>query len=60
MKFCRDVGANFPVNEHTKVCSLHVEADTYSSGSRRRPDEKKLTSVTLSKLKRDAVPTKLF
>ena len=57
VKLHRDVGANLLVNEHTKVCSLRFEADAYSSGSRRQPDEKELTSITCSKLKRDAVPT---
>ena len=59
-KICRDVGDHFQVNEHTKLCSLHFEADAYCSGSRRRPDDKKLTTVTRQKLKGDAIPTKFF
>ena len=59
-KIRRDVGDHFQVNEHTKVCSLHFEADAYYSGSRKRPDDKKLTTVTRQKLKGDAIPTKFF
>ena len=59
-KIRRDVGDHFQVNEHTKVCSLHFEADAYCSGSRRRPDDKKLTTVIRQKLKGDAIPTKFF
>ena len=42
------------------MCSLHFEADAYCSGSRRRADDKKLTTVTRQKLKGDATPTKYF
>ena len=59
-KIRRDVGDHFQVNEHMKVCSLHFEADAYCSGSWRRPDDKKLTTVTRQKLKGDAIPTKFF
>ena len=59
-KIRRDVGDHFQVNEHTKVCSLHFEADAYCTGSRRRPEEKKLTTVNRSKLKGNAIPTKFF
>ena len=60
VKIRRDIGPHFQVNEHTKVCSLHFEANAYCSGTRKRPEEKKLTSLTHRKLKRDAVPTKFF
>ena len=59
-KIRREVGDHFQVNEHTKVCSLHFEADAYCSGSRIRPDDKKLTTVIRQKLKGDAIPTKFF
>ena len=51
-KIHRDVGAYFQVKEHKKVYSLY--SLLLMSGSQRRQEEKKLTPVTHSKLKRDA------
>ena len=42
------------------MCSLHFEADAYCTGSRRRPEEEKLTTVTCSKLKGNAIPAEFF
>eukprot|EP00117_Sycon_ciliatum_P015473 scpid90958/ scgid15297/ len=57
VKIRRDEGEEFRVGDSTKVCSIHFEEEYFSTGARRRAEEKKATSIKWKNLKKDAVPT---